>query len=192
MPPALPDRIPLRTAPRTVVGYHGCSRAAAQYILEENHFLPSTNAYDWLGQGIYFWEFAPYRALDWAIVRCASSGEAPVVLGATIQLGRCLNLLDISASSGLVRAYEQVGRNVGIRTMPRNTEAGAHFLDCTVIDTYCAIVEEATNKRYQTVRGCYPEGEPVFSGSKILTRAHVQIAVRDPSCITRVHLVQFP
>ena len=85
---------PLIVAPEFVVGYHGCSRAA-DTILAQQQFTPSTKAYDWPGEGIYFWEYAPYRALDWAMLRCAPSGEEPAVIGATIQLGRCLNLLDI-------------------------------------------------------------------------------------------------
>src|SRR5260221_731263 len=54
------------TAPETVVGYHGCSRGVAEKIISAQHFLPSTMTYDWLGEGIYFWEYAPYRALEWA------------------------------------------------------------------------------------------------------------------------------
>jgi hypothetical protein len=45
----------LHKAPRTVVGYHGCSQEAAERIFAERRFLPSTRAYDWLGEGFYFW-----------------------------------------------------------------------------------------------------------------------------------------
>jgi len=76
--------------------------------------------------------------------------------------------------------------------MPKNTEIGAHFLDREVIDFYCRIVELRSTYAYQTVRGCYPEGEPVFAGSRILERTHVQIAVRDKSCVSRLHMVEFP
>lgn len=183
---------PLVTAPKTVLGYHGCTAETAQRILTEGRFAISTNTYDWLGEGAYFWEYAPYRALEWAMRRCRISGGEPVVLGATIRLGRCLNLLDIEHSSGLSLAYNQFAENLGKRRMPRNTETGAHFLDREVIDLYCRIVELRSDYAYQTVRGCYPEGEPVFTGSKILQRTHVQIAVRDKSCVSRLHMVEFP
>ena len=42
----------------------------------------STNAYDWLGEGIYFWEYAPNRALDWAKKRFRS--QEPAIVGVTI------------------------------------------------------------------------------------------------------------
>src|SRR5437667_12577817 len=82
----MPSRKPqLVTAPRTVIGYHSCSQEAAEQILAEQRFLPSTKTYDWLGEGVYFWEYAPYRALDWAILRCARLGGEPAVLRATIR-----------------------------------------------------------------------------------------------------------
>ncbi len=45
----------LVTAPRTIIGYQGCSRPVAETIRMEGRFLASTNAYDGLGEGIYFW-----------------------------------------------------------------------------------------------------------------------------------------
>lgn len=183
---------PPRTAPRTVIAYHGCSQNIAESILEEGRFLISTNAYDWLGQGIYFWEYAPYRAMNWAVERFSARGNKPAVLGATIKLGRCMNLLDLANASGLLMAYQQIAQSLGINRMPRNTDSGAHYLDREVIDSYCRMVSEENMYAYQTVRGCYPEGSPLFPGSKILSQAHVQIAVRDHACISRLHLVKMP
>src|SRR6266516_1241891 len=82
----------LHRAPRTVVGYHGCSRETAERILAGERFIPSRRSYDWLGEGIYFWEYGPYRAYEWAE---GKHRENAAVLGATIRLGRCVNLLDI-------------------------------------------------------------------------------------------------
>ncbi len=45
------------TKPSVVYGFHGIDREAAIRILnQEDNFLHSNNSYDWLGQGIYFWE----------------------------------------------------------------------------------------------------------------------------------------
>ena len=41
-------------------------------------------------------------------------------------------------------------------------------------------------------RGSFAEGAPIYPGSKILQKAHTQIAVRDTACILRASLVQFP
>src|SRR5437588_5660092 len=112
-------------APRTVIGYHGCTRESADRILAESRFLPSARAYDWLGEGIYFWEYAPYRALEWAIIRCSHLGGEPAVLGATLRLGRCMNLLDTAHAVGLMDAYTRLS----LHKLPQNLSSGAHFLD---------------------------------------------------------------
>ena len=182
---------PLITAPQFVVGYHGCSRTTAETILAQQRFTPSTKAYDSLGEGIYFWEYAPYRALDWAMQRCAATGEEPAVVCATIQLGQCLNLLDTEYMQELTETYQQVVAEVGAGSLPRNTQRGAHYLDRQVIDACCRALESDILTAVQTVRGSFPEGDPIYPGSKILSRAHTQIAVRDSSCLSGLFWVHF-
>jgi hypothetical protein len=175
-----------------VIGYHGCTWQIAEQILDENRFLPSTKAYDWLGEGVYFWEYAPYRALEWAEEKCRRDGGYPVVFQATINLGRCLNLLDIEHVPGLVQMYQSFLGSLGETQMPRNSNRGAHFLDRLIIDAYCRLTDEEADIPVQSVRGSFAEGEPIYPGSKILHKAHAQLAVRDASCITSATLVQFP
>ena len=182
----------LLTAPRTVTGYHGCSLEAANLIVAQQTFQPSTKTYDWLGEGIYFWEYAPYRALDWATRKCAREGGKPAVIQATIKLGRCLNLLDIEHFPGLASMYNYFAESQGEAPLPRNTRQGAHYLDRAVIDAYCRAIADRTAAPLQTVRGSFPEGEPIYPGSKILNRAHTQIAARDANCILKISLVQYP
>jgi hypothetical protein len=170
-----------------VLGYHGCSREVAEAIVRGDPFVPSNNAEDWLGYGVYFWEYAPYRALEWGTAR---SSATPAVLEAKIDLGDCLNLLDREHFEGLTAAYEgevETLRREGVR-VPVNTARGAHFLDRLVVNEYCRRTEQAT-RPFLTVRGCFPEGAPIFAGSKILSKAHVQLAVRDPRCLSEVRLV---
>jgi len=45
---------------------------------------------------------------------------------------------------------------------------------------------KADGLSYQTVRGWFTEGGPAFPGSGIERESHIQIAVRDPSCIIGV------
>jgi hypothetical protein len=179
----------LRRAPHTVVGYHGCSRETAEQIIAGQPFVPSTRRYDWLGVGIYFWEYGPFRAREWAEIRF---GDEAAVLEATIRLGRCLNLLDIEHHARVAAAYEraleQVTRDGAI--MPENADDGRHYRDRYLIEFYWSTAAEDAGVRFQTVRACYPEGEPLFPGSRLLSRTHVQIAVRDNRCITRLRLVR--
>ena len=55
---------------RTVVGYHGTGLSAALRLVNRiEDFVWSEKDYDWLGRGIYFWEYAPKQALTFAKIR---------------------------------------------------------------------------------------------------------------------------
>jgi hypothetical protein len=88
---------------RIVLGYHGCDPEFADALisgtLPVSEWTPSENPYDWLGKGIYFWEHAPERAQAW--------GEGGVV-GALIQLGRCLDLTDVTYTELLEGPYRSL------------------------------------------------------------------------------------
>ena len=118
-------------------------------------------------------------------------GGAPAVLRATIRLGRCLNLLDIQYIPSLGETYLAYLTTVGADQLPSNTLKGAHYLDCAIVDAHCRITAIETHKPFQTVRGSFAEGIPIYPGSKILEKSHTQVAVRDQSCILNVSLVEF-
>lgn len=63
----------------------------------------SDNKYDWLGNGIYFWEQNLERAIEWAKRRY---GDTAAVVGAVLDLGYCLNLTDSFSSEYLKKGYE--------------------------------------------------------------------------------------
>jgi len=182
---------------RIVTGYHGCDAAVAARVLAGAARLNiSTNAYDWLGQGIYFWEHGPQRAREWAIEQAKLSGakiKEPSVLGARINLGECLDLLDTANTGVLGEWYNQFRHTARQKRsrMPQNRDAPGsrrgdkvlRFLDRAVIDFTVSHVAEAERIIYQTVRGVFLEGEAAFPGSKIARKSHIQIAVRDPACI---------
>src|SRR5437667_11847841 len=81
---------------RTVVGFHGCDATVADEVLAGRIELTSSaNPYDWLGNGIYFWEHGPRRAYEWSIEQGQFSRvkvKKPAILGAKINLGICLDL----------------------------------------------------------------------------------------------------
>jgi hypothetical protein len=160
--------------------------------MEQQSFLPSTQAYDWLGEGAYFWEYAPYRAMEWAKSRSHRSDAEFAVVGATIRLGECLNLLDTEHIPDLESVYKKFVATLEPANIPKNTDRGAHYLDRSVIEAYCRVVESIAEVPFQTVRGSFPEGGSIFEGSRILRKAHTQIVVRDQTCISDLHLVEFP
>ena len=90
--------------PFSVIGFHSCDREVGLRVLNgHDELLPSQNAWDWLGSGIYFWEQNPLRALEYAVESAERKQfnkkpiSTPFVLGAIIDLGNCLDLVESSS-----------------------------------------------------------------------------------------------
>ena len=50
-----------------VIGFHGCDKSVVDDVISgKTDLLASTNDYEWLGNGIYFWENNEERASQWA------------------------------------------------------------------------------------------------------------------------------
>jgi hypothetical protein len=162
-----------------VWGYHGTCASAADSILR-NGFKLSQNEYDWLGDGIYFFQDAPERAWEWAQHRWPSE---PAVLKSRLRLEDCMDLLDSGWSSLLADAYDQFLKRMNRAglSVPRQT-MGAHRLDRYVINFAVGMLGEA-GIQIRAVRGAFLEGAPVFPNSFLFDRAHVQIAIRDVDLI---------
>jgi hypothetical protein len=177
---------------RTVVGYHGCDESVLKDVLLRGKYLkPSENDYDWLGHGIYFWEHGPRRALEWA--QFSKKVKKPAVIGAHINLGFCFDLLDITYTqllTDLFPLYRQSSEDMGM-PLPSNfspkdrpsSELILRRLDCSAINWCLDFLEIERNQHFHTVRGLFSEGAPVFEGSKILAKSHIQVAVRDAAAI---------
>lgn len=182
--------------PGLLLGFHGTDEATAERVLAgKEHLKPSKNSYDWLGHGIYFWEYSPQRALEFAEQAVKSprfsKGKIlkPAVVGAVIDPGQCLNLLEASALGQLKETYtllavgdcqlENVG---GIDQLQRH-------LDCAVVELLHEIRksaqpdEQLTLPAYQTVRGAFWEGNEIYPGAGFKEKSHVQLVVRDTGCI---------
>jgi hypothetical protein len=178
---------------RHVLGYHGCADAFARAVLDGTQLIdswkPSENEWDWLGHGIYFWEHSPWRALRWAEENCTSDGSNGAVIGAVIQLGRCFDLLNEAITGLLSESYVSLAEGFAAVSQPLPENRGAfgkvRELDCLVINDYLDRLESEEVK-YDTVRGAFQEGALAYPGAGFSRETHVQIAVRNPSCILGV------
>lgn len=164
------------------IGFHGTSAAAARRILSSG-FEISRNDYDWLGDGAYFFQDAPLRALEWARHR---HGDNAAVIGAEVDLGDCVDLFNPKWHDVVRESYlDLIARlNASERPLPRQTR-GAHRLDREVINRMAAVLE-SRGVAVRVVRAAFVEGEPLFPGSALWNRAHVQLAVRDRAAIVQV------
>jgi len=144
---------------------------------------PSRNRWDWLGHGVYFWEPSPQRALRWAQERYGARADA---IGVVVQLGRCFDLLDESITSLLTKSYQELVE-VFSGPLPVNSgrDAKRRELDCLVINYSLDRLKER-GIEYDTVRGAFLEGAPVYPGSGFSQETHIQLAVRNAACILGV------
>lgn len=185
-----------------VLGYHGCFREAGEKILAGLSSLgPSENDYDWLGPGVYFWESDPRRAWEWAKNKVARkrAGE-PFVMGAVIDLGNCLDLMARDNLEWVKKAYEGLkathDADPDLGPLPVNAPIGEddgdlllRRLDCATIRRLHVALNEAKEPPFDTVRGLFTEGGPLYLGSGFQAKTHVQIAVRTLSNIKGVFRV---
>jgi hypothetical protein len=171
---------------RFVLGYHGCDQSIVTDILTGKASLhASRNDYDWLGHGIYFWEDSYQRAFQWA--QQSRRIKHPAVIGAVINLGHCLNLLDVEHLNTVRIAYQTLEKTAAQAETPLPANRGRTFkdrkLDCAVIETLHQMRKEEALEPYQTVRGFFVEGEALYQGAGLRHQDHIQLCVRDTACI---------
>lgn len=178
-----------RSHPSFVLGFHGCAQDIGEAVIrgEVTHLQESRNDHDWLGNGIYFWEGSPQRALEWATQRKKAK---PFVVGAIIDLGFCCNLADRASLDELRQAYSQfksLQAALGLK-LPKNEGKPPDRLwrrrDRAVIEYMHQFREYGADlPRYDTVRSPFTEGKSLYPGAGFKSKNHIQIAVRSPSCI---------
>lgn len=190
-----------------ILGFHGCTQKVADILLGSDSptFKPSTNIYDWLGHGMYFWENDPDRALSFIKEqqirvkedeKCSPEKKEEyktvTVIGAVIDLNHCLNLTEISSIQKVKKTHKWYVKHCEKNEfeLPQNKNSkGDHDLlfrnlDCAVIQFLHTIQEEELKLQpYDTVKGMFKEGEPLYEGAGFLDKTHIQICVRNPLSI---------
>jgi hypothetical protein len=179
--------------PAFVLGFHGCDQDTAERVVGGGAPLrASRNDYDWLGHGIYFWENDPLRAKQWAKFKAQRSKNkgkdfVPAVIGATIDLGVCLNLLDATSNRLLQSGYrflKAAQGKLGLpmpknRNLPGDADLLMRRLDCAVINSLHDLIQQQGGEPFDTVRAAFIEGKPVYPDSAFRKKNHVQIGVRN-------------
>jgi hypothetical protein len=171
--------------PFQITGFHSCDREVGLRILNgDDNLHPSDNIWDWLGPGAYFWEENPGRALEYAeevargTQKNRKSIETPLVIGAIIELGNCLNLLEPKSINILRNAHASLRalNAVSGDAMPVNNGSNRR-LDCAVIK----FVHESNRREsltpYDTIRCAFLEGKEIYPGSHFTDRLHIEICV---------------
>jgi len=167
-------------------------------LLSGTEFKQSSNSWDWLGKGIYFWEANPHRGIAFAREQAERQAKKnkqykPWVIGAVIDLGLCLDLTTQVGARYVELAYESLCEiiNKADRKLPENKGNGAHNLDCVVINRLHDIIAETKiTPAIDSVRGVFIEGDSIYPTSMFKEKTHIQICVCNPECIKGVFRVK--
>ena len=197
--------------PNLVIGFHGCDiRTRTALLKNPDSIIYSKKPFDWLGHGMYFWENNYERAMQWAKEK-KTRGEikTPAIIGGVLHLGYCFDLLD-SRFIEMLKAYyklmESKYNQLNIE-LPRNKDLPhdkhkdkiLRELDCTTIEyMHQSILDQIINdkkekgysnyKMFDSARGVFTEGGPVFPGAGISEKSHIQICIRNANCIQGLFL----
>jgi hypothetical protein len=195
---------------RTVIGYHGTNLSSALRIVNRiERFRWSRRNFDWLGHGIYFWEYAPRQAMKFAEIRKRQYGkksnptpedirkanEPIAVVASMIRLGFCFDLLEPENVSYIRERFEEYRLSLELagEDLPENNRKWRK-LDCAVFEYgYRAINDSSDRPAVDSARGVYvPSGgdRRVWEGSWVSRDAHIQLCVRNPACIQGTWLYQ--
>jgi hypothetical protein len=184
---------------RTVVGYHGTGLNSALRIVNRvEDFRWSERDYDWLGNGIYFWEYAPKQALAWAKLRQRQyqrkvektaederrATEPLAVVACMIRLGFCLDMTEPENIRYLGEIFASYKENMDLTGDPLPTNNWQYRkLDRAVFEyAYEVIKASGPNSTVDTARGVYvPKdgSKRIWEGSWVSRDTHIQLCVRN-------------
>ncbi len=110
------------------------------------------------------------------------------MVGAVIDLGYCLNLLETDSLNLLKIGYDFL-KQTSPGKMPENKDPFGtgdlllRYLDCAVIEMFHRYISLSHKKQYDTVRGVFTEGKELYPNAGFKEKNHIQICVRNPNCI---------
>lgn len=179
-----------------MIGFHGCDESVRnKVVLNLDMLRSSNNNWDWLGDGMYFWQNNYERALDFAThpppnVKISN----PAVLGAVFSLGNCLDLADkkyldlVKMSYDILEASAKSGgNNLPVNrtpdSFPNSKDKIIRELDCAVIRQLHTLQHQADEPPFDSVRALFIEGDELYKNAGFYQKTHIQIAIRNPNCI---------
>ncbi|MBC5836729.1 hypothetical protein [Flavobacterium muglaense] len=182
-----------------ILGFHGCDKEIRDRIVSEKGFIlkPSENIYDWLGNGVYFWENNHERALKFAqeLMENPPKGKEnlikePAVLGVIIDLGYCLDLMDSKfleilkiSYNFLCKSHQDYDTKLPVNVRNEKGELLRRNLDCAVIQSVHELNKKMNKPDYDSVRGVFFEGDDLYANAGFKEKNHIQIAIRNQNCI---------
>lgn len=176
-----------------VLGFHGTDQTIVEAVVNgQTDLVARHNKYDWLGHGVYFWDNSPSRALEWAAELSQRPGShitRPAVVGAILDLGNCLDLLDYKNTAFLKTGYDVLlttaqltNANIPVNR-GKTSDLLQRELDCAVVEALHESLVENDLPAFDSVRGVFWEGDEIYPTAGFREKDHIQICVRNLECI---------
>ncbi|WP_282246665.1 MULTISPECIES: hypothetical protein [Stenotrophomonas] len=184
------------------IGYHGCDVTIRDGLVSGKLSpAPSGNQYDWLGPGFYLFEGDEDRAMAFAEAAASEPSRrltarpiaTPAVVGCVFSVQRCLDMTTkagrlefenayLNFQAGYLRIGQSIPLNAPVN--PLDEEILLRGLDRAVFNfIHSSRSEVAGLPQFQAVRGAFRQGPEIAPNSGFHRDSHVQIALRDFSCI---------
>jgi hypothetical protein len=184
------------------LAYHGCDITVRDRLVKGAlaHLTPSANRYDWLGDGVYFFEGDAERALNFAQASQRQASKlysarpivSPAVVGAVLCTSRCWDMTTMTGRREYQVAFEELRQSQELngRPMPINRPADGEDesillrgLDCATFNMGHRIRARDGLPAHQLVRAAFYQGRPVVDSSEFRSGTHLQLALVDPECL---------
>ncbi|WP_233237240.1 hypothetical protein [Bordetella sp. LUAb4] len=190
------------TPGQLIVAYHGCDATTRDDLVSGRLLTlnPSRNRYDWLGEGIYFFEGDIDRALMFAHNSHQNPRKmytrraigTPAVVGAALCIKHCLDMTTqwgVKIFCGALHELTDALEREGL-PQPTNEAVDAADQDILLRNLDAAVFNVIRKANFgtgmeavQAVRGAFHQGKELAPRSGFRHNSHIQIAVRDPACI---------
>jgi hypothetical protein len=171
-------------------------------VSDPSYLRASNESFDWLGHGMYFWENNPRRGLLWAEQKKnAGTLKEPAVIGAVIDLGKCLDLLDsrnIELLKNCFSLFKADSEKLD-KPIPKNVDHPnsddrdnvLRYLDCAVIEYTHSFLRTKNETPFDSVRAAFIEGDPIYPGAGFNDKTHMQLCIINPNCIKGFFLPRY-
>lgn len=190
------------TPGQLIIGYHGCDATTRDDLVSGriSTLNPSRNRYDWLGEGVYFFEGDIDRALIFADnshqnprkMYTRRAIATPAVVGATLCIKHCLDMTTQWGVRTFRGALQELTDSLDREGLPSPTNEAVDAADRDVLlrNLDAAVFNVIRKAKFgmalepiQAVRGAFHQGEELAPRSGFRQNSHIQIALRDPACI---------
>jgi len=169
-----------------IIGFHGCTKQVASEVVNQTKpFIAEFKKHHWLGQGVYFWEDNLERSTQFSresLERKNLDASGASAVGAVLDLGNCLNLLEKDNLELLKASYLELKANYSspneFKKLKNLDIDGSgypmlRYLDCAVIDNLTRLVREESDWEaapFDSIRGVFWEGDELYEKCRVQTK----------------------